>query len=475
MSSVPLGCLIGLDLGTSVIKGIIVTGDGRIIAREHRQTEYCTYNNGWVEFESEDYYILIAQIIRDLVKALPSGYRIEGVSMASASGNTVLLDKYSKPLIKAISWMDTRVSAELNKVFSAFNEEKVYEIVGWPLVNMFPLAHLSWLKCCAPEILNKASCVCMTTDYVNYRLTGNWGIDPSTATTFYLQDQLSGEWYKPFLSLLGITKNKLPPILPSGSVMGKVAKSAAEETGLPTGTPIVLGAFDHPCAARGAGVLEEGSMLLSCGTSWVGFYPAADRELLISNKMIADPFLQPEGPWGGMFSLPSIGKKIDRLICRWISDSPDRYKEFDRLAAEADPGAGGLIIDPMQEEPELGTKKKQDIARAIMEGTAFLLKSRMDILASNKIGTNRAVMVGGPSETYPWPQIVCDVLGLKLDTVYGSCAGAVGAAMLAGTGVGMYSDQYDASRKMSASRILRNPDMQLHAFYMESSRQCSEF
>ncbi|NLB40953.1 MAG: hypothetical protein GX815_01580, partial [Clostridiales bacterium] len=336
-----------------------------------------------------------------------------------------------------------------------------------PFNRMFPLSHLSWLKCHKPALLEKAHFICMTTDYVNYRLTGNWGIDPSTATTFYLQDQVNGKWYLPYLNLLGIPTSKLPPILPSSTVLGTITEEAAKKTGLLQGTPVVLGAFDHPCAARGSGVFHEGQMLISCGTSWVGFYPVKNRQIAIQQNMLIDPFLNPNGEWGAMFSLAAIGESVDKLVRRYISDEADRYIEFDRLSAMARSGANGLFINPLSVQPIPNIDKfaKEDIARAIMEGTVYLLKVKADNLCEVGINATSAVMVGGPSETYPWPQILSDIMGMQLSVINGSCAGAVGAAVLAGIGVGIFENEKDAFNKLDFEEKTISPNQSLHMEY----------
>lgn len=461
--------LIGLDLGTSYIKGVLMSADGTVVSRQKSETGYLHGDGSVVEFDAEEFYFLIACVIKRLVSDLPACAEVAGISMASASGNTLLVDEAGKPMIPAISWRDTRVTDEIKKIFGELNCSKVYELIGWPLLRMFPLAHLSWLKCHKPELLEKAAKVCMSSDYINFRLTGEWGIDNSTATTFFLQDQKSTEWHQTFLQKLSIPKSKLPPISTPGTILGRIIPSAASDTGLLPGTPVVLGSFDHPSAARGSGVTEEGQLLISCGTSWVGFYPVKERKKAITQKMLADPFLYPDGAWGAMFSLPAIATKVDKLVCKYISDTPERYREFDSLSASAQIGAGGLMINPMldNETGELNYCKKADIARAIMEGTAYLLRMKMEQLEPAGIRAVSITMVGGPSETFPWPQIVADVLGMDISIINGSCAGAVGAAILAGIGIGLYTDVKDAFNKANFSKLSRIPDKSANEAYKD--------
>ncbi len=466
--------LIGLDLGTSAVKGVLMSAKGVVIAKEKARTSYITAKDGSIEFDAEEFYSLVAGVIQNLVKALPDGAAVAGLSMVTASGNTVLLDGADKPLMNAVSWMDTRARDESQTVFGELlNPAEIHQITGWPFINMFPIVHLSWLKCHQPEMLQQAAKICMSTDYVNFRLTGEWGIDSSTATTSYLQAQRKAEWYLPYLEKLGIPADKLPPIIDSGTVLGRITPEAAEKTGLPAGTPVVLGSFDHPGAARGSGVFDEGQLLLSCGTSWVGFYPLKDRDLAVSQNLLVDPFLRKEGLWGVMLSLKAISNYVEQYLRRYISDSPDKYKEFDRLAACAPIGANGLLINTMQfdERDELDQCLKADIARAVMEGTAYLLRMRIEQLQQAGMRVDTVNMVGGPSETHPWPQIIADVLGRRVTIVNGSCAGAVGAAVLAGIGVGLYANERAAYAGMNFEKRVLLPDSKAHAEYSYSYNQ----
>ena len=370
--------------------------------------------------------------------------------------------------MNAISWMDTRAEDEARTVFGELlNPAEIHQITGWPFINMFPIAHLAWLKCRQPELLRNAAKICMSTDYINFKLTGVWGIDSSTATTSYMQDQRKAEWHLPYLEKLGIPADKLPPIRISGTVLGRITPQAATQTGLSAGTPVVLGSFDHPGAARGSGVFDEGQLLLSCGTSWVGFYPLKDRDLAVSQRLLIDPFLRDEGLWGVMLSLKAISNYVEQYLCRYISDSPEKYKEFDSLAASAPIGANGLLINTMQYEEldELNRRPKADIARAVMEGTAYLLRMRIEQLQQAGMRVDTVSMVGGPSETYPWPQIIADVLGRRVTIVNGSCAGAVGAAVLAGIGAGLYANEREAYAGMNFEKRVLNPDKKAHEEY----------
>lgn len=468
--------LIGLDIGTSVIKGVLISQNGEVVSVKKENIEYANLSEKKVEFDIEKFYHQVMHVINRLANSIKNKEKIVGLSIASASGNIILLDSEKKPLIPCISWMDSRVFNEVELILGEIDKQEVYKLIGWPLSNKFPLAQLCYLKHHKPKTLESASKICMSTDYLYYRLTDKWAIDESTATTFYLMDQNIRVWHKPLLYSLGIPLWKLPKIYPSGTLIGTITGKAAIDTGLSPKTSVILGAFDHPSAARGAGVLKEGQMLISCGTSWVGFYPVMNRQDAINLKMLIDPYLSPKGPWAAMFSLPAISNTIDRYICKYISDSSNRYKEFDRLASLAGPSLEGLYINPLSRKmpEEIEAFSKPEIARALMEGVAFLFKmytERYQIL-SKKISDG--IMVGGPSLTEPWPQILQDILDIYLTSINGSFAGAVGSAILAGMGIGLFRNEEEAFIKMKFPKVTYKYNKELRNMYKEKYKRFLE-
>lgn len=418
--------LIGIDLGTSAIKGVLLGADGRILAKERRATELLRPRPGWVEFSPERCYELLGEVIRALVRAAPADARVAALALSGATGNALLMDSRGNPLGNAISWMDTRALEDPKVDPADIPPEEVHRVAGWPYFRGFPLVQLAWLKQNRPEIFDKAAVAAMNITYLYHCLTGRYGMDYSTASTFYLQDQVKRQWYPPFLKWLGLSEDRLPALLPSGSLLGGITAQAAAETGLPEGTAVVLGAFDHPSAARGVGVLKPGEALLSCGTSWVGFYPVADRELPLSQNMLVDPFLSAQGPWGAIFSLPRVGEKVHDFVCQTFAGEPsmaERYARFNETAGRAPRGSS-------------------DPSRSLMESIARDMKAKVTALSKAGLKADRLTMVGGPTESKVWTEILADELGLEiLLPESGAFAGALGAALLAGIGTGLFADE----------------------------------
>ena len=437
-------CLIGLDLGTSAIKGVLTDPAGAVLAEAGAESHFLHPQDGWVEIEPQQHYQNVCRVIRELVSAAPA--EVAALAMAAASGNTLLTDAAGRPLINIINWMDRRAEQNPPAALAGRTTAAVTQITGWPCVSSFPLAHLAWLREHRPELYREAGHYGMDTDWLLYRLTGRWVIDHSTATTFHLQEQSSGTYYEPFLKMLDIPRAKLSALAHPGVAVGPLTGPALRDTGLSPRTAVVTGCFDHPAAARAVGVAEPGQLMLSCGTSWVGFVPCIDRQKILSAQMLCDPFLSAGGgPWGGMFSVPYIGRTIDWYIENVIAlGERDRLRIFNESSAEAAPGAGGLTID-LRLPPRAISADRKNVSRAIMEGAARLLNEKIRDLQARGFRYNRAVMVGGPAHSPIWPSIVAEITGLAI-ALGGRSAGARGAALLAGIGVGIYQNEQDACR-----------------------------
>lgn len=425
---------IGLDLGTSSVKAVLFDGE-KVVANASAQFYYkdslLKKGISYIGFDADEFYTRIIGVIKELAEKSPQP--VYGLAFASASGNTLLLDKDNKPLLDAYSWMNKAYPEEVSQVLGEFDKEYIRRTCGWGFSNIMPLSHLSHIKIHAPELLKKAKKVCMTTEYVLYKLTGKWGIDRSTATPFFLVEQETGEWHKPYLDAIGIREEQLMPIGETGDFLGTIRKEAITETGLSENTKVFLGSFDHPSGARANGIEEEGQLLLSCGTSWVEFFPYHDREAILENKMLCDPFLQAKkGLWGAMFSLACISTKIEYFIDKYIDNSKEKFATFNALAEKAQAGADGLTIDLYQDtDRDLSGYSKENICMAIMESPAKLLKARLDILQTKGITFDRAYMAGGPSKSPVWRKVIERIIGLPITVTYGVDSGAVGSAILA--------------------------------------------
>ncbi len=464
----PRRFLIGCDLGTSAMKGVLADADCTIVCRATRKVDLIRPDVGQVEIDAECYVQSVFGLVGELVSQGGNAGDVEAVCLSGASGNTVLLDDSYLPIGNAISWLDTRTAASDAILWPDLDTKRVYRSAGWPFTGTFPLAHLAWLKTFAPELWRRARHFALLQDYVNYRLCGRLVADYSSATTSYLQNQEKRAWDGDQLAFIGLAPDQLSRLMPSGTVCGTLTSEAVDKTGLAVGTRLVTGSFDHPSAARSTGILNEGNLLISAGTSWVIFAPVRSRDAALSRNMLIDPFLSPSGCWGAMSALTAVAEKIHVYLDAYIaSDNGEPlFERFNRLAAASEPGAGGLFIDLLSQPCEsririLNDSQPADIARALMESIVFLTRNRLDqIMPRGVHATGRLVFTGGPTKSPVWSSILADVLERDVTIPEtGEYAGAMGAVILAGIGCSIYCDEEAGfMRTLRKERVIR-PDL----------------
>ena len=439
--------LIGLDVGTSAVKGALLSADGKVCATADAPFTYIT-DGDFKLLDPEQFCEVCFSVIRKL-SSFADG-RTAALCFCHASGNPLFLDKELKPLTKIIGWQSVISWDDINKVYTKAEQDAFYRTVGWGFFNGMVAADLAYIKVQKPEILQKTRFLTMSGEYLNYKLTGKWGISHSMGTPSYLMDQEKGVYNRAVLDKFGLTEDMLPPIYDKGTVLGTVLPEIAAKLGLDTATKVVLGSFDHPSGALGAGVLEPGQLLLSCGTSWVELFPVPDREFALSTGCLVDRFTLHGAPWCVMSSLESIAVKIDRLREHFFGVVPHKY--FDGLAGEAEYGCNGLSFEFDEYDFERGKGcDKRDIARAITESAARLLKRNLAELEACGLKTETVTAIGGITNSFVCTRIISEVLEKPVNVVNGQSAGAVGSCLLAGMGIGLYKNEREAFAKMKAN------------------------
>lgn len=434
--------LIGLDMGTTAIKGVLLGTDGTLKATVTGGYNYTVRENQKL-LDAEEFLEVCFDVIKKLTSSLEKGDEVISVCSCCASGNLVLLGKGAKPITPIIGWQ-TEVSPEdKNAFFTKEEQDAFYETVGWPLGKGFPALCLAAIKLHRPELIEETETVTMNAEYLNFALTGKWGISHSMATPSFLADQAKGKYNLPLLEKLGIAEEKLPPLFDKGTVLGTVLPEIAERLGLSVNTKVVLGSFDHPSGAMGSGVFDEGEMLLSCGTSWVEFFPVSSRELAISTKGLVDRFMLDGSPYCVMKSITSISEKIDALRYHYLGKIP--HSENDELLKVSVSGSHGLRFDFTQDDLHKGDGySRSDIARAIIEGAAIILRDNLEGLERCGLRAEKITMIGGISNSKECVKVVSEVLGRPVRVSNGQAAGAVGAALLGGIGTGVYKNEREA-------------------------------
>ena len=388
---------IGLDLGTSGVKGVCWNRKNGILRSATAPVPLVQSEEGRIEIDPAAYLELTTRMIRELAEAAATP--VAGMAFAAASGNTLLCKQDATPLTPIISWLDTRLNDWMPP-----REWNVRNVCGWPAIPTFPLMHLEFFRREMPHTLASAN-IAMNNDWLCWRLCGKHALDTSNATPFYLWNQGEAHWERPILAYYGIREDQLPDMLPPGRIIAPLA-TEFQKGNLTGQTIIVTGSFDHPSAARAAGITETGELLLSCGTSWVGFYPASSRNDIPDNEL-CDVFQSADGGcWGGMFSLAQVGREVEDFICGRYGFGASRHEDFN------------------QEAKRIGTPAREKMDSVITRFRALLERRPRQI--------RHLVVCGGPSEGEAWPEAIESLLGIPVEvSPFRSYTGAVGAAMLA--------------------------------------------
>ncbi len=427
------GTFIGIDAGTTVYKGVLTAPDGRILAEAEAPTSYYYPAPGRVECSAAMCAAPLLKVIRNLCTTAGSPPAAVAISGAAGSTLTMMPDSQTSAMI---SWLDERCRSHVPGPLRGLTPAQLRRLTGWPCLDSFPAAQLAWRRENRPEELDRAAWIGLNTDYLQYLLSGRHATDFSTGATLHLINQTECDYDDAMLARLGIRRAQMSRLVAPGTVIGTVTPEAARNTGLPPECLVVAGSFDHPSAARGAGVLDPGTLLLSCGTSFVGFLPIADRETIMADeRLLCDPFRSSEGgPWGAIFSVTALGRKVDSLVRRFlVSDHPRPFAEFDRLATEADRRGVKTVLDPEPDYSRVPIADRAEFALALMRGAAAKLAGHINSLRARGLKLERGKLVGGLCRSPIFPRLIAEATRLDLECL-DSNAGACGAAMLAKKG-----------------------------------------
>ena len=477
--------LIGLDVGTTATKALLFDLEGRVLDSASRGYGLHTPQPGWVEQYPEALWRAVVEVLRAVASQLGPDDRVLALAQSSQAGTTIPVDAAGAPLGNAISWMDTRASDQAEAVRTQVGAEFIRTTTGWPLQGALPLQHIGWFRDNRPQLYAAARHYLFVNDFIGYRLTGRLCMNPTDAGITQLFNIATGDWDERLLALVGVRRDQLSPMHPAGHLVGTLKNETAAETGLPAGLPVANGAHDQYCAAVGTGVMQPGKVMLSCGTAWVVLAVIDDLEVgLRSGTAIGRHVL--EGRWGAMRSIGAVGSSLEWLIDNvWGgraagADRAELYAAINAGAARAAPGVGGLLCYPLAGGHAAGfgparggfvglslPHTRDDMARAVMEGIAFELRWAVAEMRQAGIEVAELRMVGGAAQSDVWPQVVADVTAIPVVLPSMSQAASRGAAILAGTAVGIFSDPQAGYAAFRGSETNLAPNSAMRQLYDE--------
>jgi len=465
-----MDCLLGIDIGTAGTKSALFSGNGTLVDSEYISYPLTYPREGWAEQNPDDWWNALAVTVRALVSRNKRAHTVSAMSLSTQGGCLILLDAGFHPLYPAVSWLDTRAEEISGQLKNMISEEDLYKTCGWANTNGLNLPMMIWFQKKNPDLFLRSRFFASTIDYLNYRLTGRFSIDYTNLAMTMLLDLDRRDLSERALAIAGITRERVPEIIPSGCAIGKVKSDTASELGLSGDVLLVSGAHDQYCANIGAGAVNAGDCVLSTGTAWV-LTLTSDRLLFDENHVIHPCLHVLENKFGLLTSVPSGGNSLT-----WFRDTFLPGTDFDALSLKAKKvkaGCEGLIFIPRNVSKHgRGSFLNIDtvhtaahFTRSVFEGVALSNRRYIEAFSRNGINIKRLIMIGGGAKSPVWQQIVADVSRIPITLPEQKEASCAGAAMLAAVGCGMYASLEEAAGYFTGKQVQIYPDKKNAALY----------
>jgi xylulokinase len=472
---------LGIDIGTSATKVVAFDERGNISGQSFREYPLYQEHAGWAEQSPSDWWEATCGAIKEILSAdAIRSDDIGGIGLSGQMHGVVLLGRDDLPLRKAIIWCDQRTADECSQITSIIGKDRLVEISANPALTGFSASKILWVKNHEPEIFAKISRIFLPKDYIRFMLTGESASEYSDASGTQLLDVKNRCWSPEILSKLGIERKWLGDLYESCEVTGKISKRAADLSGLKEGTPVVGGAGDQAACAVGNGIIRNGIVSSTIGTSGVVF-ACTDKALIDPLGRVHTFCHAVPGKYHLMGVTQGAGLSLkwfrdtlcQDLIQQGMASKTDPYEIMDEMAGQSLPGSNGIIFLPYlmgERTPHLDPNARGvffgitarhvrgDMIRAIMEGVSFSLRDCMEIIELLGIPVEKVRVSGGGGKSLLWRQLQSDIFNKTVETVSSIEASALGVALLAATGTGSYSSVEEACSATVACMSERKPD-----------------
>ncbi len=472
--------VIGVDIGTSGTKTVLFDEKGTVIAS--KTIEYPMYQpkNGYAEQDPADWANAAIQTIKAVVAQ--SGVNkedVKGIGLSGQMHGLVMLDKDNAVIRRSIIWCDQRTAKEVDEMNEKLGRDKLISITANPALTGWTAAKILWVKNNEPENYEKCRHILLPKDYIRFVLTHEYATEVSDASGMQLLSVPKRDWSDEIIDGLGLDKTMLGKVYESCEVTGGLTGDIAEAVGLCEGTPVVGGAGDNAAAAVGTGVVEDGKAFTTIGTSGVVFAHTSkisiDKLGRVHTCCAAVP-----GAWHVMGVTQGAG-----LSLKWFRDNfcnaeketssqmgVDPYYLMDKEAASVPIGSNRLLYLPYlmgERTPHLdpdargvffglsAMHQKKDLLRAVMEGVSYSLRDCVEVFRQMDINVSDMMACGGGGTSPLWRQMLADLYACPVKTASSKEGPALGVALLAAVGTGIYSSVPEACRKVVKTDKIQEP------------------
>lgn len=468
---------IGVDLGTSAVKLLLMDGEGRIQNIVSREYPLCFPHPGWSEQNPEDWLRQTVDGIRALTENCDRT-QIAGIGCGGQMHGLVALDKNDKVLRPAILWNDGRTAGETEWLNTEIGKGKLSQYTANIAFAGFTAPKLLWMRKNEPDLFARIDKIMLPKDYINYMLTGVHSCDYSDASGMLLLDVEHKRWSKEMLEICGIKETQMPKLYESYEVTGTLKPDIAAELGLPETVRVCAGAGDNAAAAVGTGTVGDGACNISLGTSGTIF--------ISSGKFGADPnnalhsFAHADGSYhlmGCMLSAASCNKW-------WMDDiiGTQDYASAQKEITDEKLGRSHVFFlpylmgerSPINDTDARGAfvgltmdNSRADMTQAVLEGVAFAIRDSLEVARSLGIDVKRSRICGGGAKSPLWRKMIANICKLDLELIESEEGPGYGGAMLAAVACGEYASVEDAAAELVKVVGTVAPEPELAARYEE--------
>ncbi|MFR1770611.1 xylulokinase [Anaerostipes sp.] len=461
---------IGLDLGTSALKLLLMSGQGEICKIISKEYPISFPKPGWSEQNPVDWWNAAVDGIRELVRDVVDKNQIKGISFGGQMHGLVVLDKDDHVIRPAILWNDGRTAEECKYLNEVVGTEKLSQYTANIAFAGFTAPKILWMQKHEPENFRKIHKIMLPKDYLAYRLSGVFCTDVSDASGMLLFDVEHKCWSEEMLNICGIKREQVADIYESYEAVGTITPEAAGELGLPQNVKIIAGAGDNAAAAIGTGTVGDGRCNVSLGTSGTIFI--SSKNFGVDENNALHSFAHADGHFhlmGCMLSAASCNKW-------WMEDiigTKEYGKEQESVqnlgenhvfflpylmgerSPHNDPDAKGAFIGMSMDT------KRSDMTLAVLEGVAFAMRDSLEVAKSLGIDIKRTTICGGGAKSLLWRKIMANVLNLEVDIIESEEGPGYGGAILAAVGCGEYDSVEEAAKKLVKVVDTVKPDSEL--------------
>ncbi|MFR5320560.1 MAG: xylulokinase [Mediterraneibacter gnavus] len=474
---------IGVDLGTSAVKLLLMDENGTIHKIVSREYPLYFPHPGWSEQNPEDWFAQSMEGIRELTNECDKS-QIQGISFGGQMHGLVVLDEKDRVLRPAILWNDGRTEKETEYLNQVIGKETLSKYTANIAFAGFTAPKILWMKEHEPELFEKIAKIMLPKDYLAYKLSGTFCTEYSDASGMLLLDVQNKCWSKEMLDICGIREEQLPKLYESYEVVGNLKPEIAEELGLGTDVKVIAGAGDNAAAAVGTGTVGDGQCNISLGTSGTIFI--SSKTFGVDEYNALHSFAHADGNYhlmGCMLSAASCNK--------WWMDEILKTKEYAKeqeaivklgenqvfylpyLMGERsphnDPSARAAFIGMSMDTT------REEMTQAVLEGVAFGLRDSLEVARNLGIQIERTKICGGGAKSPLWKKIIANVMNLKVDVIESEEGPGYGAAILAAVGCGEFENVESAVDKLVHVVETVEPDTELVEKYEKCYRKFKKY